>query len=81
MDVHPTKNVSIGIDPYPYHITSTQHALSPLLVSTASVRHLRPQGVVEADGRVLGGRIGHPPRETEETLDRRDLHHVTLTAP
>jgi hypothetical protein len=27
MDVHPTKNVSIGIDPYPYHFNEQNNGV------------------------------------------------------
>ena len=33
MDVHPTKNVSIGIDPYPYQIHKTWGGSSPKLIN------------------------------------------------
>jgi len=35
MDVHPTNNVSIGIDPYPYHMFGWNSTSRPGEVSTS----------------------------------------------
>jgi len=47
MDVHPTKNISIGIDPYPY-IYLTYHLFGGKTSGSASPaeprQHLRPGG-------------------------------------
>jgi len=39
MDVHPTKNVSIGIDPYPYEFTAGASSNHGLLLQVHDLWH------------------------------------------